>query len=280
MDSATLSILFGLTSAVVWGAGDFSGGVAAKRNDVYTVVLFGHSVGFVALVVLALLTGEPWPTTSDLIFGALAGVGGMVGVLAFYSSLARSPMGVVAPVAAIVNAVIPLIVAAFLEGFPPLIQGIGILIALAAVWLLAGAGAVGNVPLHDLGLPALAGVGFATFIIFIDQVSAGALYWPLAASRTASVCIVTSVILFNAQKGFVRPIQLWIIILSGLLDTAGNAFFALAAQTGRLDIASILTSLYPASTGFLAWLILGERLTHLQKWGVALTLLALILITL
>lgn len=279
MNAATLSILFGLTSAVVWGAGDFSGGVATKRNDVYTVVFFGHLVGLVGLVALALLTGEPFPTRADLLFGALAGLGGMVGVLAFYSSLARSPMGVVAPITAIVNATIPLFFAVFLEGFPPLVQAIGIVIALVAVWFLAGADGLSRADLGDFVLPVVAGLGFAMFIVMIDRVTAGSLYWPLAASRVASVTVVSSVIIFSKKRGFVRPIQFWIIALAGILDTGGNAFFALAAQTGRLDIASILTSLYPASTVFLAWLILGEKLTRAQKFGVALTLLALVLIT-
>lgn len=278
MNSATLSILFGLTSAVVWGAGDFSGGVAAKRNDVYIVVLFGHFAGFVGLLTLALVTGEPWPATRDLLFGALAGLGGMIGVLSFYSSLARSPMGVVAPVTAIVNVTLPLIFALFTEGFPPTLQAIGILFALIAVWFLSGAGGVSQIDWREFGLPVLAGFGFATFLILIAQVSETALYWPLAATRVASVTVVFCVMLLRRSKGFVRPVQLWLIVLAGLLDTCGNAFFALAAQVGRLDIASVLTSLYPASTVFLAWLILGERLTKAQKWGVVLTFIALILI--
>lgn len=280
MNPATLSIIFGLAAAMVWGAGDFSGGVAAKRNDVYTVVLFGHLAGFIGLILLAFLTGEPWPTNRDILFGALAGLGGMIGVLAFYSSLARSTMGVVAPVTAIVNATIPLIFALFLEGFPPILQAIGILIALIAVWFLSGAGGIAQVDWREFQLPVLAGFGFGMFIVLISQVSEGALYWPLAASRLASVSIVISVILSRRDAGLFRPIQLWLIILAGILDTGGNALFALAAKAGRLDIASILTSLYPASTVFLAWLILGERLTTSQKWGVVLTLVALVLITL
>ncbi|MEM7535955.1 MAG: DMT family transporter [Chloroflexota bacterium] len=288
MNSATLSIVFGLTSAAVWGAGDFSGGVATKRNNVYTVVFGGHLVGLVGFVLLAILTGESWPIGMDFLFGGLAGLGGMIGVLAFYSSLARSTMGVVAPVTAIVNAIIPLIFAFLLEGLPPLLQMIGILIALLAVWFLAGASGITRANVHEFALPALAGFGFAMFIVMIDRVSVGALYWPLAASRMASLLVVTTIILTGVVRGvaagrgagMARPTQLWLIALSGILDSGGNAFFALAAQTGRLDIASILTSLYPASTVFLAWLILGERLTNSQKGGVVLTLVALVLITL
>ena len=279
MNAASLSIIFGLTSAVLWGAGDFSGGVATKRNNVYIVVFGGHLVGFIGFVLLAILTGEPWPTRLDLLFGGLAGLGGMIGVLAFYSSLARSTMGIVAPVTAIVNAMIPIIFALSTEGLPPVLQAIGILVALLAVWFLAGATGITRANMREFGLPVLAGFGFAMFIVMIDQVTAGALYWPLAASRVTSLLVVTTILLLRRDAGSMRPTQLWIIALAGILDAGGNAFFTLAAQAGRLDIASILTSLYPASTVFLAWLILDERLTRSQKGGVVLTLIALILIT-
>ncbi|MGB1252255.1 MAG: EamA family transporter [Candidatus Promineifilaceae bacterium] len=280
MESATLSIIFGLSSALVWGAGDFSGGLATKHNDVYTVVLFGHLIGLFGLVGLAIVTGEQMPTSADLFYGGLAGLGGMLGVLAFYSSLSRSPMGIVAPVTALVNAIIPLVFALFVEGLPPLVQGIGIVAALIAVWFLSGAGKMTNIRLSEFGLPVLAGFGFAMFIILIDRVSEGAVFWPLSASRVASVLFIVGVLTLSKKRSFAQPVRLWIIALSGIFDAAGNAFFAFAAQAGRLDIASILTSLYPASTVFLAWVLLGERLSGSQKWGVVLALAALILITL
>ena len=71
-----LAVAYGLASAAVWGAGDFSGGFATKRGNVYTIVLLSQLVGLVCLLALALLLERALPPARDLLFGGLAGLVG------------------------------------------------------------------------------------------------------------------------------------------------------------------------------------------------------------
>jgi drug/metabolite transporter (DMT)-like permease len=64
------------------------------------------------------------------------------------------------------------------------------------------------------------------------------------------------------------------------VDIAGNGFYVLAAQGGRLDVAAVLGALYPASTVLLAWIVLKERINWLQALGVLLAFAAIVLFTL
>ena len=280
-----LAVAYGLASAAVWGAGDFSGGLATKRGNVVSVVLLAQGVGLVCFLTLALLLEGGLPPLQDLLFGALAGIAGVMGILALYSGLALGRMGVVAPVTAVLSASIPVVVGIVTEGVPPGLVLLGFGLAVTAVWLLSGGDATGGIRRDELGLALLAGLGFSLFFIFIDQIGSSVIFWSLAAARAASVPLLLLFFVGRRQWRGSAAAQLPrsllpIIALSGILDSGGNYFFALAAQSGRLDIAAVLASLYPASTVLLARLILKESLGTRQWLGVGVALVALVLIAL
>jgi drug/metabolite transporter (DMT)-like permease len=101
MNHVVATVIFGLSAALCWGSGDFSGGLAARRAHVVSVVSGDYTVGFVLLVLLALLWREPVPAPGDLLWGGLAGLAGVLGLSAFYAALATGPMGIAAPVSAV-----------------------------------------------------------------------------------------------------------------------------------------------------------------------------------
>jgi drug/metabolite transporter (DMT)-like permease len=271
-------IAFGLLSALTWGAGDFSGGLATKRSSVFSVLLASQAVGLLLMIALALSFGEPLPPARDWGVGALAGLAGDVGLIALYLALASGRMGLAAPVSAVVSAALPVWVGALIEGLPGGLQLAGFGLALVSVWFIARHPQA-KLQARDLGLPTLAGVGFGCFLVLIHQASATSTRWPLAAARGASLALLFVFATLTHRPRWPETPRLPLIALVGILDAGGNAFFVLAGQSGRLDVAAVLSSLYPASTVLLARFLLHEHISRAQALGIGLALLAIVLIT-
>jgi drug/metabolite transporter (DMT)-like permease len=273
------AIGFGLLSALIWGAGDFCGGLATRRARPFSVVLVAEFAGAVLLLAAALAFRQPLPGLPDMAWSAAAGLAGAVGLLALYTALGSGHMGIVAPISAVIAAVVPILAGAWLEGLPGAVQVMGFAVALVAVWLLSSGGAQ-SVSARELRLALLAGLGFGFYFVLIDRAGASSGFWNLTFARTFAG-VVLLLLMLAARHPLLPPAEvLPLNILNGALDAGGNLFFVLAAQAGRLDVASVLASLYPGATVLLAWLILGERLNRPQAIGVGAALLAIVLIVL
>lgn len=275
-----LALLFGLGSAAAWGAGDFSGGLATRRSDVYTVVLVVEVVGTLPLVAMALLWGGALPPLKPLLLAGLGGLFGVLGLLALYRALSEGRMGVVAPVTSVMAAVLPILLGSFWDGLPTALEMGGILVALGAVWLLSRTEPDQPFSFDGLGLPILAGAAFGLYFVFIDLAIVEVMLWPLVVARLAAVAVLLVFLAVGPRRPMPSRSLLPLLVMAGLLDVAGNGFFALATQIGRLDIAAVLASFYPGTTAFLAWVVLKERLNRTQWMGVSAALTALILIAL
>ncbi len=278
MTSPFLTALSALAAAGTWGSGDFTGGLAARRVGAFHTVFQSYFVGLVAMVILAVARFETIPPLADLVWGAVAGLAGMVGLGFLFRGFAAGRMGIVAPVSAVLGTAIPVAFTAFTEGLPREVQVLGFGLALAGIWLLSRPEKLGGRP-AGLGLALLAGVGFAGFFIALDQVGESAVFWPLVAGRLAACTAMGAFVLATRRPVIPPRAPLGLLALAGVLDAAGNFFFLLAVQTGRLDVASVLGSLYPAVTTVLARLVAQEHLARPQMAGVAAAVLAIVLIT-
>ena len=276
----TLPVILGLAAASAWGASDFSGGMASKRHNAFIVVMLSQVVGLLLLILLALSFKEPLSNLKYLALGAVAGLIGEAGLLALYRGLAIGRMGVVAPLSAVTSAVVPVLFSILIEGFPAPIQIIGILMGLISVWLVSRPQGSTGFQAAELGLGLIAGLAFGGYFILIDQFSSAAIFWPLISGRITSILAIVIFLAISRRWEAPQLRHLPLIALAGALDATGNLFFALATRTGRLDIAAVLASLYPAGTVLLASLILKERMFRLQWAGVALALTAIVLISL
>ena len=273
-----LSILLGLSAALTWGAGDFNGGLAAKRSNPYGVVAVAHTVSLGLLLVLVSLTGESVPPLHDWLWGGAAGLAGGIGLLILYRALAQGCMSVAAPVSALLAAALPVVVGIFMDGNPGAWVLLGFLLALIAVWLVSGGEGL-IIRVDDLRQPVTAGIAFGAFFIFMERASQTSLLWPLVAVRIVSISSLLGFAILTRQPWIPKRESLVPILLSSVLDTIGNASYALSARPGRLDVAAVLGSLYPGATVLLAWAFLKEKISRIQTVGILLTLSAIIMLT-
>ncbi|HVO68787.1 MAG TPA: DMT family transporter [Aggregatilineaceae bacterium] len=277
MGSGLSAVGFGLAASLSWGTSDFSGGLAAKRIHIFGVMTISYGLGVVLLVVLVVARSEPLTLSADLAWAAAAGMAGAAGLAAQYRALAVGRMGIAAPTAAALSAMIPVLFSAVVEGLPGSPRIAGFILAIIGVWFLSRSAVAGE-PRNGLGLAVVAGIGFGLFFVLMDQVRTGAVFWPLVSARAVSFVVVLGIALASRQKWQPEVTGLPVVLLAGALDVGGNIFFLLAAQAGRLDVASVLSSLYPAVTVLLARMVLHERLTRTQGIGVVAALIAVLLI--
>lgn len=274
MSGAALS----LGAAGVWGGGDFAGGIAARRVSVFRVVAIAHAFGLILMLLLVWISGEHVPPLAGFGWGVVAGITDAFGVAALYKGLSTGRMGVVAPVASVMTAVLPVLFGAAIEGLPGKPQLLGFVLAAGSLWLITRP--EGDVDSRrGLGLAILAGVMFSLLLISGKEAGRYAVLWPLVSARAASSVLMFIIVGFSARDG--RPLRpaLLPIVLSGLLDSLANAMFIAATRHGRLDIAAVLSSLYPASTVILARVLLKEKISRKQAAGIVGALMAVALIS-
>ncbi len=302
----TATVTLSLLSAVIWGGSDFLGGIAARRMPASAVVMLSHLLSLGVLVVLAWTLGEALPGHATVLYALAAGLTGGLGVMALYKALALGAMGLTAAVSGVVTAALPVAWAFSTEGLPRAPQITGFVLAAVAIWAIASAPQKEIATDTDsharlrqgLLLGAVAGISFGALLILLKLAAAhGGLLWPLACARMASSCLAVTVTLFGLRTARRRKTgaaaeleprsgrrragwsALALAGATGVMDASGNTFYTLATQLGRLDIAAVLGSLYPASTILLAALLLKERTTRLQTAGMVLALVAVVLIS-
>ncbi len=289
-----MAAIFALSAAVAYGVGDFLGGVAARRESPSAVVLWSHIVGLGMLVAVApLIGGEPTPRAFAA--GAAAGILGGAGVALFYKGLAVGSMSVVAPIAALLSAAVPVVAGLASGERPSAAAGLGIALALGAVVLISreaapdgtgtAAPAAPAAPaahrrrqIEALGLAVAAGLAFGLFFVAISHAGDDTGVWPLVGARVASVSLFA--LLGAAKVTSAAPPRdaAAAAVGCGLLDAGANVLYVLALGHGLLSVVAVLTALYPAGTVLLARYVLGEHLTPVQRTGLGLAAVAAVLI--
>lgn len=276
-----MAIGLALFAALVYGAADFFGGLASRKTPAVAVVVLSQLAGFVILAIawFALPGRFYW---SDVGFGVAAGFGGAVGIAALYAALAAGRMGVVSPITAVVGASVPVVVGLALHERPSGVALAGVALAFVAVALVSANGETKRISLSEPGVrPALlSGIAIGVLYVFLARAHHDAGIALLVTTRVTSIALLVSYAFARRESLRPAPGTLPTILLAGALDMLANVLYFAATRYGLLSIVAVLTSLYPASTVFLARIVLGERLRRAQWIGVAVAIGGVALIAL
>jgi drug/metabolite transporter (DMT)-like permease len=280
MPSSGTTAGLGLLSAASWGGSDFAGGWGARRASALLVTASGQIVSLAALLVICFFLRLALPGTSFLVYAAIGGFEGAIALAVFYRALSMGAMGLTAALTGLMTALVPVLFELIRSGWPGNVTVLGLAFGLAAIWLISHAPATegAGTSRRALWLGACAGIGFGVQLILFKAAAAGGVLWALTAGRVAGVFAILLVVALAPPKGEWRGF--WVAgIVSGSLDAIGNLFYMMASRLGRLDVAAVICSLYPAGTILLAGILLRERPTKRQVAGMGLALAAVALLS-
>ncbi len=264
------SASFAMASFVAWGTSDFLGGYFTRKANAFLFTVIVNIGGLLLMGTLALATHATFPPGRAAAWVLAGGVSGGASLGIFYRALSSGRMGLTAPVAAVLGAAIPAVFSIYKEGLPGRVPLLGFVFAALGLWLITRA-EDGSKP-EGIGLAVMAGIGFAGFYLCVRQAGEVSALWITSLTRSGGLIITTLIVFLGAGFRDITPAGVRWGVLTGCIDSMGTLPFVRALQTGRLDEAVVISSLYPAVTVLLARFLLKE---HFSRWRIVGLLAAL-----
>jgi drug/metabolite transporter (DMT)-like permease len=299
-----VAFLMAVASSVLYGIADFLGGIGSRRGPVLVITAWFQVAGVLPLVLYSLLTPGT-AARADLAWGAAAGAAGGLGVLLLYHALATGVVSTAAPLISMIALTVPVVIGLGLGERPGVLPLAGIVLGCVAVVLISvqsggqpGAGEGGLAGERDVRIvpeaeraraPRSGAAAFATaaasgvliglFLVFVARVQPGSGGWPLVMGRSVAT-MLTFGLLFLRRVPVRPPASTHAFIAGGAVcDVSANVLYLLAVQRAPMSLIATLVSLAPATTVVLAQLVLRERLAATQRWGVALALVTVVMLS-
>jgi drug/metabolite transporter (DMT)-like permease len=278
-----LTAVLAIASALLVGGADFIGGFLSRTVSPVRVAALAQAIGLLLALPAALVVDADRVTGADAVWSATSGIAVGLGLVLFYTAMTRAMISLVAPVAAVTGAVVPVVYALASGERPGAAAMVGIVLAVIAIGLVSlapdGSPAAAGARLGALPLAFAAGLLFGLFYVCLARVHEDAGMWPVAISRVSSTAVVIVLALAVTRGVAVARGMAPRIALIGVLEVGAAVTVLLALHRGPVSVASVLASLYPVTTMLLAALVLHERLRGLQLAGVGLALVAVALVS-
>lgn len=269
-----------LLSATFYSSSDFLGGLASRKQSALVVTLGAQAVG-AALVAAVVLASPPasW-TDPRILWGLVSGACGGTGVLALYAGLATGRMSIVAPVTAALSGSIPAATGILFMGDELRWTALlGIVLALVAVVVVSasaeddGSGSGRKAMMFAV----ISGLGFSLSIMAYSRTPAETGMAPLLLARLVAVVLFAAAAAAQGRSLAPASGARRMVLVTGVLDVAANVTQVIALRLGPVSIAAVIGSLYPVGTVLLARFVLHEHLHPIQRAGIVMSLVAVVL---
>jgi len=275
-------MVLALGAALSWGVSDFLGGVTSKRLALLWVLLCTQIVGVALVLPFAALHGQPAFDSFAIVVAIAGSLSGLVGIASLYRAIALGVASIAAPISA-TGAILP-VVFGFVRGEPTtMLQEIGMGCALLGVLIASRTGEeqahLGRDAKVGVGFALLAALGFGGFFVLLHEASTRDVLWAVSVQRATGTVVLAALVLVRRPPLVIRwrSDAPWLILIGGL-DQLANVLYGYASTVGLVSLSAVLASLYPMVTVLLARFVLNERISGLQKSGVALALTGVALV--
>ncbi len=270
------SLAFAATAALCWGVGSYIGGRTSRTASAATVVGWGSLLSAGILVPGLAVVEDAEQISAGFGLGALSGIFALAGAVSLYQGLALAEAAVVAPLAGVLGAGLPVLGGVLLGERPEALAWAGIGLALPAIWMLTTTGRRGAPSGAVYGV--LAGLGFGVEFLILAQTPDTSSLWPIAGAHVGVVAVIAAAAVRGNVSWHLPRSARGPAVATGMFNLAAVSAFLLATRSGLVSLASVVASLYPAPTIALAMLFDGERARRSQLVGAALALAAIGLI--
>ena len=274
-------MVLALGAAASWGVSDFLGGVTSRRLPLLWVLFSTQLVGLAFVLPFAGARAVPDFDTAAVLAAVVGSLAGLVGIASLYRAIALGVASIAAPISG-TGAILPVIFG-LVRGDPAThLQEVGMLCALLGVLAASRTGEeqahLGRDATIGIGFAVLAALGFGVFFILLHEASTRDVLWAVSIQRaTGSVALGLLVLWKRPPFALGLKDTPWLLLVGGL-DQLANVLYGFASTIGLVSLSAVLSSLYPMVTVVLARFVLNERISTLQKSGVALAVTGVALV--
>jgi drug/metabolite transporter (DMT)-like permease len=275
----TTALLFAVTAALLLGASDFFAARSARTTPSVTVTRTAVATSVTLAPLLLLLVEWRW-IGHDVVIGGLSGLFMTSGLLLLYEGYAVARMGIVAPLASVLLAVVPVVWDLINGVHPGATAAVGMVVGLVALVLTsytpAGSGSV------TMGavLGVSSGVVFGVAFTLMGEVGEASGLLPVVVQRLAGFVLLVVIGLTRREPFFARGIGRRYAVGAGVLGLTAIGSLQLAFQRGDTGPVSVASSQFATVAVVLSVIFNKERMRWWQAMGVTATAVAVGLIAL